>query len=46
MRSGSIAIRSRAALAGDADALFQAPPPYAIANTLLTRWVEEEGERA
>lgn len=33
----------RAALAGDADALFQAPPPYAIANTLLTRWVEEEG---
>ncbi len=34
----------RAALAGAADALFQAPPPYAIANTLLTRWVEEEGE--
>jgi NAD+ diphosphatase len=34
----------RAALAGDADALFQAPPPYAIANTLLTRWVEEGDE--
>lgn len=35
----------RAALAGAADALFQAPPPYAIANTLLARWVEDEGER-
>lgn len=35
-----------AALAGAADAPFQAPPPFAIANTLLTRWVEgrEEGE--
>ena len=30
----------RAALAGDADARFQAPPPFAIANTLLTRWSE------
>ena len=29
-----------AALAGDPDAPFQAPPPFAIANTLLTRWVE------
>ena len=27
-----------AALAGDRDARFQAPPPFAIANTLLTRW--------
>ena len=29
-----------AALAGRADAPFQAPPPYAIAHTLLTRWME------
>jgi NAD+ diphosphatase len=29
-----------AALAGDAGARFQAPPPFAIANTLLTRWSE------
>jgi NAD+ diphosphatase len=29
-----------AALAGDAQARFQAPPPFAIANTLLTRWSE------
>ena len=28
----------RAALAGDPDAPFLAPPPFAIANTLLTRW--------
>jgi NAD+ diphosphatase len=28
----------RAALAGDAQAPFLAPPPFAIANTLLTRW--------
>jgi NAD+ diphosphatase len=28
-----------AALAGDPAARFQAPPPYAIANTLLTRWI-------
>lgn len=28
-----------AALAGDADAPFLAPPPYAIAHTLLTAWV-------
>jgi NAD+ diphosphatase len=27
-----------AALAGDAAAPFQAPPAFAIANTLLTRW--------
>ncbi|HTU10178.1 MAG TPA: NAD(+) diphosphatase [Allosphingosinicella sp.] len=32
----------RAALAGDAQAPFQAPPPFAIANTLLTRWSEGE----
>jgi NAD+ diphosphatase len=29
-----------AALAGDPDAPFQAPPAFAIANTLLTRWSE------
>jgi NAD+ diphosphatase len=36
-----------AALAGEADAPFQAPPPFAIANTLLTRWSEtgREGEK-
>ena len=28
----------QAALAGDPAAPFQAPPPFAIANTLLTRW--------
>jgi NAD+ diphosphatase len=31
-----------AALAGDPEAPFQAPPPFAIANTLLTRWSEGE----
>ena len=31
-----------AALAGRADAPFQAPPPYAIAHTLLTRWMESK----
>ena len=36
----------RAALAGDQDAPFQAPPPYAIANSLLTRWIGQEGEEA
>ncbi len=30
-----------AALAGEKDAPFQAPPPFAIANTLLTRWIDE-----
>jgi NAD+ diphosphatase len=30
-----------AALAGAANAPFGAPPPYAIAHTLLRRWVEE-----
>jgi NAD+ diphosphatase len=30
----------RASLEGDSDALFGAPPPYAIAHTLLTAWVE------
>jgi NAD+ diphosphatase len=29
-----------AALAGEPGAPFLAPPPFAIANTLLTRWVE------
>ena len=29
-----------AALAGDPDAPFLPPPPYAIANTLLTRWAD------
>jgi NAD+ diphosphatase len=31
----------RAALEGDPAARFQAPPPFAIANTLLTRWSEQ-----
>lgn len=30
----------KAALAGDSAAPFLAPPPFAIANTLLTRWSE------
>jgi NAD+ diphosphatase len=30
-----------AALAGDPGAPFLAPPPFAIANTLLTRWSED-----
>jgi NAD+ diphosphatase len=30
-----------AALAGDPDAPFVAPPPFAIANTLLTRWSDQ-----
>jgi len=36
-----------AALAGEPDAPFLAPPPFAIANTLLTRWSETtaQGER-
>ena len=32
---------ARAALAGDPDARFKSPPPFAIAHTLLSRWVEE-----
>jgi len=32
---------AEAALAGDPGAPFLAPPPFAIANTLLTRWIEE-----
>ncbi|HYN45356.1 MAG TPA: NAD(+) diphosphatase [Allosphingosinicella sp.] len=32
-----------AALAGDPEAPFVAPPPFAIANTLLTRWSEDRG---
>ena len=31
---------ARLALAGDPAAPFGAPPPYAIAHTLLTAWVE------
>ena len=31
----------RAALDGDPDAPFQAPPPYAIAHSLLRWWVEQ-----
>ncbi|MBV9883418.1 MAG: NAD(+) diphosphatase [Sphingomonadaceae bacterium] len=34
----------RAALAGDPAAPFQAPPPFAIANTLLTRWSADASE--
>ena len=30
----------RASLNGDPDAKFVAPPPFAIANTLLTHWLE------
>ncbi len=33
-----------AALAGEPEAPFLAPPPFAIANTLLTRWMEATGE--
>jgi NAD+ diphosphatase len=31
-----------AALVGDPDARFQAPPAFAIANTLLRRWIGDE----
>ncbi|WP_245942037.1 NAD(+) diphosphatase [Sphingomonas gilva] len=31
----------RAAMAGDPDAPFLAPPPYAIAHTLFARWIDE-----
>jgi NAD+ diphosphatase len=36
-----------AALAGQSDAPFGAPPPYAIANTLMKHWIEavQEGRR-
>lgn len=34
----------RAALAGDPSARFGAPPAYAIAHTLLARWLAEQGE--
>jgi NAD+ diphosphatase len=34
-----------AALAGDPEAPFQAPPAFAIANTLLTRWSGDKGDR-
>ena len=33
-----------AALAGEADAPFLAPPPFAIAHTLLRRWLDSRGE--
>ena len=33
-----------AALAGDPDAPFLAPPPVAIANTLLRRWIHQTDE--
>ncbi|MGZ8283678.1 MAG: NAD(+) diphosphatase, partial [Allosphingosinicella sp.] len=33
-----------AALAGDPKAPFLAPPPFAIANTLLRRWIEDTHE--
>jgi NAD+ diphosphatase len=33
-----------AALGGDAGAPFEPPPPYAIAHTLLTRWLDEDTE--
>ncbi len=33
----------RAALAGDPMAPFKAPPPFAIAHSLLAHWVAEEG---
>ena len=32
-----------AALAGEADAPFLPPPPYAVAHTLLARWLDEDG---
>ncbi|MDB5699855.1 MAG: diphosphatase [Sphingomonadales bacterium] len=31
-----------AALNGDPDARFKAPPPFAIANSLLTAWLEDQ----
>jgi NAD+ diphosphatase len=31
----------RAALAGEEDAAFLSPPPYAIANTLFQLWLAE-----
>ena len=34
-----------AALAGEADAPFLAPPPFAIAHTLLRRWLEHRAEK-
>lgn len=34
----------RAAMAGAEGAPFVAPPPFAIAHTLLARWLEMEGE--
>ncbi len=35
----------RAALAGEEGARFLAPPPFAIANTLLVRWANGDGSR-
>ncbi len=34
-----------AALAGDAQAPFLAPPPYAIAHTLLERWLDQDQDQ-
>ena len=34
---------ARAALAGEADAPFRAPPPMAVAHWLLRHWIEEQG---
>ena len=42
--SGSIATRSRGS-GRRSRAPFQAPPPYAIANTLLTRWSARKREK-
>ena len=31
----------RGALAGEASAIFKAPPPFAIAHTLLAHWLND-----
>jgi len=33
---------ARAALAGESSAPFQAPPPFAIAHSLLRWWADQE----
>ena len=40
MRAGSAATEVEAALRGDPDAPFLAPPRFAIARTLLERWAD------
>ena len=40
----SVGANLQNAVAGAPDAPFQAPPPFAIANTLLTRWSAGEGQ--